>query len=249
MPDPEEYRIENGICIIINNGEGRCHSWKKKAFDKDAEKMKLLFTQLNFKVIEKKNITAGGILLELVNQGDSEDLDVADCLLVIIMSCGTKDEIYGTDGEELCLDSDVYPLLNEVNFPEFQGKPKLFLVQTGQNEHIKDRTKDGSHVVADEARLEYAASRWSNIYCAHGTIPDPGTRRWGREDEETKMGTGFLSAVYSVFLQHASTTALNDLMLKVADQMTPGSVTRSEKQIPHIGSNGLTKKLYFNTTF
>lgn len=249
---PEVYRMENtprGICIIINNEEVMRHCRKIEAFNKDAEKMKSLFTKLNFDVTEKRNLTAGGILLELVNTCDSEDLECADCLVIIIISCGTKDVIYGTDGEELCLDSDVYPLFNEVNCPEFRGKPKLFFVQTCQNEHIKSRTKDGSCAVANEARMEYPASRWSNIYCAHGTIPDPGTRRWGLEDEDTKMRTGFLSAISSVFCQHAATSPLEDLMLKVNDEITQRAVTRSQKETLHIGPNSLTKMLYFNPGF
>lgn len=238
VPEAEVYRMERkprGMCIIINNEQTGGNSNQKEAANNDAHNMKSLFTELGFNVTEKINLTAGGILLELVIASDTEELENADCLVVVLISSGNKDVIRGTDGEELYLRRQVYPLFNEVNCPDLQGKPKLFFVQTFENSHADGRTMDGPHSTAPEAGLEYYPSRWSDMYCAHGTIPSNVT------------GTWFLSAINSVFRQRPLMGDFNELMTRVADEMTQRSVTRPQKL--NINPNELKKKLYFNPGF
>lgn len=234
---PQVDRIKNkprGMCIIFNNGELNADSNQKEACNNDAENLKSLFADLGFNVIEYRNLKAGNILLELVNASDSEDLKFADCLIVIFMTCGTKDVIRCADGE-LCLNRQVYPLFNQVNCPDLQGKPKLFFVQTSENRDVKGRSKNGSDSIASEAGLEYSGSRWSDMYCAHGTIPSNVPVR------KTKEGTWFLSAVHSVFRQHAATDGLKDLMQRVANVMTEQSLTRTPNKALNVLCNRLKK--------
>lgn len=239
----EVYTMERkprGMCYIIYNQEIGGHSIQQEAAKNDAKNMKSLFTELGFNVIEKSNLTAGGILLQLVFASDAEELENADCLVVILILPGNKDVIRGADGEELYLWRQVYPLFNEVNCPDLQGKPKLFFVQTYENSHVDGRTMNAPISAAPDAGLDYCPSRWSDMYCAHGTISRNVSLR------KTETGTWFLSAVYSVFSQHAHKNDLNELMQRVTDVMTQRSAARTQRQILNICPNELKKKLYFN---
>lgn len=51
-----------------------------------------------------------------------------ECLVVILLSHDKEGVLYGSDGEELHLDRDVYQLFDNENCPNLRGKPKLFFI-------------------------------------------------------------------------------------------------------------------------
>ncbi|KAH9376444.1 hypothetical protein HPB48_010613 [Haemaphysalis longicornis] len=78
------------------------------------------------------------------------------------------------------------------------------------------------------------------MYCAYATILDYVAFR------DTENGSWFISAIYNVFRQHAATTDLEGLMLKVTDEVMQHTTSKGEMQTTNPNLVGWRKKLYFN---
>lgn len=228
----EIYRMvekPRGICLIINNltAEGGLM-------------MSSLFTELHFKVTEIRDLTAGDMLLELVRASYAEELPFSDCLAVILMSHGTENTICGTDGKPLYPHRHVYPLFNDANCPDLQGKPKLFFVQTCDARRPNYTHEDESKSPASDEGLEYSTSSWSDMYCAHGTI------RGFKPFEDIETTPWFFHLVDSVFRTNAGRTHLDALMVSVNNLIEHRSSAQTHNQTLKIQTHRWNKALYFN---
>lgn len=229
-----------GMCIIINNVNFHDHQKPRDGSDIDADKMKSLFTNLYFEVTVNTNLTAQDMLNVLSNAAKAEQQRTADCLIVILMSHGTKNIIAGTDSKFLHLRKDVFAVFNNANCPALKGKPKLFFVQACRGENINYATDNAQRRTAADTAPPESLPEWSDMYCAYATIPEYVALR------DVASGSWFLSAVYDVFSQHAATTDLDGLMCKVASQIMQRSTPKKWMQTPNTKTYGWRKKLYFN---
>ncbi|KAH9384866.1 hypothetical protein HPB48_026896 [Haemaphysalis longicornis] len=130
----------------------------------------------------------------------------ADCLVVIVMSHGSKNVILGADGKALHLRNQIYSSFNNANCPALKGKPKLFFIQACRGGTYNYATDNAQHFTAADTAPPDPLPEWSDMYCAYATIPEYVAVR----DEE--RGSWFFSAVYDVFSLHAATTDLEGLM-------------------------------------
>lgn len=130
-PD-EDYKMTSdprGLCLIVNNINFEQDIFpERKGSDEDAKRFDDIFQQLGFKVIMTRNQTA--------DQMRQQFKDVAaackqehDALFVFILSHGSEHGIYGTDGMEVNLQTEVLSYFDNRNCKMMLGKPKVFVLQ------------------------------------------------------------------------------------------------------------------------
>nr|QQL93560.1 caspase9 [Rhipicephalus haemaphysaloides] len=240
-----------GLCIIINNFNFRGSGQQRDGSKHDERNMESLFTALHFRCIVGTNMTASE-MKDLLYKGAWSAHDRTDCLVVILMSHGTKDTIHGVDNVPLHLDDDVYAMFNSANCPNLQGKPKVFFIQACRGEKEDNPTGTTAYESADAmamaAEVPQTSTRermatWSDMYIAYATIPGY------KALINRVIGSWFFLAVYKVFTDHAGTMHLEELMHHVQKEVMSLSSSNGTKQTPGVEMRGWRKKLYFNPGF
>ncbi|XP_077534119.1 caspase-3-like [Haemaphysalis longicornis] len=252
MQGPDIYPMEQnprGRCIIINNYEFHADPEAYRAgSEMDVCRMAELFKAFLFECTVHLNLTAEEMKTLLSEKAQEEQQKAADCLVVVLMSHGDKDTIYGSDNEELPL-GDIYEMFNNDNCPVLQGKPKLFFVQTcrgrksdiGTAKYVAPDTADAARIPCSSASEPTTrVASWLDMYICYASVPGYEAHR------NTATGAWFLSAVYRVFSQYAHAMQLQKLMHRVNDEVTSQSTTDGCFQTPCNEDRGLRKELWFN---
>ena len=137
----EQYRmkaIPRGICLIISN---TCFVAARKADidlgDRDGgsidvEKLKDLFEWLKFKVETFNDLTRDDMDRTLMSFANMDHKEF-DCFVCCILTHGSKEGLFGTDGEILDF-KFIKDLYNGANCPSLGQKPKLFFLQCCRGE-------------------------------------------------------------------------------------------------------------------
>ncbi|XP_065310770.1 caspase-7-like isoform X1 [Dermacentor albipictus] len=242
-----------GLCIIINNCDFGGLAERRDGSEIDVRRMEALFRAFLFNCIVRHNLPASDMKALLSWAAQPKQQEGADCLVVILMSHGKQDMIDGSDGEQLHLASDVYALFNNEHCEALQGKPKLFFIQACRGSKFDSGTYDSIvYDTADAGPFKVPESvssskermaTWSDMYIAYATIPGYTALK------NNERGSWFLSAVYTVFSEHASTMHLEKLMHRVHDAVMRWSSHDGSKQTPSVELVGWRKKLYFNPGF
>ncbi|XP_075542893.1 caspase-7-like [Dermacentor variabilis] len=242
-----------GLCIIINNCDFGGLADRRDGSEIDVRRMEALFKAFHFNCIVRHNLSASDMKALLSWAAQSKQQEGADCLVVILMSHGDRDTIDGSDGEHLYLEKDVYTLFNNQSCEALQRKPKLFFIQACRGSKFDSGTSSSIvYDTADAKQIEVSESvspsperiaTWSDMYIAYATIPGYTALK------NNERGSWFLSAVYTVFSEHASTMHLEKLMHRVQDAVMRWSSHDGSKQTPSMELRGWRKKLYFNPGF
>ncbi|XP_035689393.1 caspase-2-like [Branchiostoma floridae] len=116
-----------GYALILNNTEFNKLP-NRRGGDVDLHNMKALLEGLSFETYILQNMTAQTIRDEIRAFSKREKHGKMDSCIVVLMSNGTKDTIFGTDGELVHLD-DILTMFDNENCPHLKGKPKLFFIQ------------------------------------------------------------------------------------------------------------------------
>ena len=138
-------RNPRGRVVIINNkifhgpmvmveGKNRVMLSMREGTDEDAKGLTKLFTDLHFHVKEHKDKNAMKILDIL--QEEARDVQFhrnADCFILIILTHGTQNAIYGSDGKTVDI-KEIKDTFNARNFICMENKPKLFFFQACRGE-------------------------------------------------------------------------------------------------------------------
>ena len=116
-----------GIGVIINNKKFRGHLNNREGTDIDASALLRLFTHLGFYTYRFNDLTAGQMrdILTTVSKIDHKNYD---CLLVAILTHGTKGKLYGIDCKSIPVES-LTTLFYGDQCPSLVGKPKIFILQ------------------------------------------------------------------------------------------------------------------------
>ena len=134
-----------GICIIINNKVFRNMN-EREGTDADATALQQLFTHFGFYTSRYNNLT-GNQMRRLFKDIASKDHSKFDCLLVAVLTHGTKGKLYGTDGKLVPVE-EITELFSGDKCPSLTGKPKIFLLQACRGERkdkgVKYDMTDGS---------------------------------------------------------------------------------------------------------
>lgn len=136
----EDYKMTarpRGKCLIVNNINFENEIFPtRKGSDEDANRFDQIFTQLGFETIMTRNLTADQMkdkFRELASACKPEH----DALFVFILSHGSEHGIYGTDGLEVYLESEIISCFDNRNCKAMLGKPKVFVIQA-----CRGRAKD-----------------------------------------------------------------------------------------------------------
>lgn len=244
-------RKPRGRCIILNNAHFECHSESREGSELDVDRMHSLFSHFHFKVTIGSNLSANEMKGLLTRVSKAESQNDADCLVIIVMSHGKEGTIYGSDGEEVHLERDVYEPFNNEKCPALQGKPKLFFVQACRGDQWDSGTEDVRETPdtskAADVQPHMASKRTSkrmpgvsDMYIAYATIPGYVALK------NKQIGSWFLSAVSDVFSEHACTISLDGLMERVHDKVMSFDAHDGSKQTPSVSKHGWRMGLFFN---
>nr|ABG48761.1 caspase-8 [Haemaphysalis longicornis] len=241
-----------GLCIIINNVDFGNRFPKRHGSEVDVRRMEDLFEALFFRVQTHRDLSADDMKSVLSDAAKEDKQKNAECLVVILMSHGENDGIYGTDGKWLNLKQEVYTQFNDSNCPSLQGKPKLFFVQACRGREDDFRTdgmrgapnsshkrKDWPTLEQDRQSMDWIADV-SEMHIAEATRPELVAHR------DTAFGSWFLSAVYKIFTCHAWELPLERLMERVQEEVQENTSDSNIKQFPLFTKLRATKELYFN---
>ncbi|KAH6932601.1 hypothetical protein HPB50_008022 [Hyalomma asiaticum] len=244
-------RQPRGMCIIINNNfDGS--DYQRDGSEHDVRRMQALFKAFHFNCVVHRDLKASDMRKTLMEAAQSKDHDGAECLVVILMSHGELDMIYGEDWQLLHLE-DIYSLFGNKHCPALQGKPKVFFIQACRGDmRCKGTRTIGCQTDAiplpaglpksSPSREEHMTT-CSDIYVAYATI-----RGYVAFTSKT-FGSWFLLSVYKVFSEHAGTMHLDMLMQLVRRDVMVHSTYSGSKQTPTSVTYGWTRMLYFNPGF
>lgn len=136
----EDYKMTarpRGKCLIVNNINFENDIFPtRKGSDEDANRFDLIFKQLGFETVMTRNLTADAMkdkFKELAAACRPEH----DALFIFILSHGSEHGIYGTDGFEVYLESEIISCFDNHNCKAMIGKPKVFVIQA-----CRGRAKD-----------------------------------------------------------------------------------------------------------
>ncbi|ELT90956.1 hypothetical protein CAPTEDRAFT_109747, partial [Capitella teleta] len=128
------YRVSRkprGIAVIINNEtfDDEDRFPKRESSDYDVINMEELFRELYFLVKKYTNKSAQGIISCL--QYERSNIPTSDIFVAVIMSHGSRDSVYGTDGKSVPID-DITAIFNGDNCQQLRETPKLFFIDACQ---------------------------------------------------------------------------------------------------------------------
>ncbi|KAL1447159.1 hypothetical protein MTO96_044362, partial [Rhipicephalus appendiculatus] len=104
----------------------------------------------------------------------------------------------------------------------------------------KDDVADSMSEAAEKPQCDKRVPIWSDMYIATALIPSYKTLR------NAETGSWFLSAVFTVFSEHATLMHLEALMQQVHVEILRKSSQGGRSRTPSVQVHGWTKVLYFN---
>ncbi|XP_078259683.1 caspase-8-like isoform X2 [Rhinoraja longicauda] len=238
------YKMENnprGYCVIINN----CTFEKmplRRGTEKDADRLKQIFTWLGFKV-EIKNDLPAAEMKKKMDEYRRKDHKPYDCFICCILTHGRKGFMCGTDDREVAI-RDITSYFSASQCPSLQKKPKVFFIQACQG----SERQEGVTVEEDgfNPLLEEDAVRANRL-----TIPDEADFLLGMATVEgyasfrhVLEGTWYIQSLCDNLEEYCPSEDLLSILTIVNRDVSEKTDKNSKTQMPQ-PSYTLTKKLYF----
>uniref|UniRef100_X1YZC9 Caspase family p20 domain-containing protein n=1 Tax=Capitella teleta TaxID=283909 RepID=X1YZC9_CAPTE len=120
-----------GLAVIINNVDFRGKFDKRDSSGYDVSNMEGLFRELHFEVKKHKDKDAQGIIKCL--EDERSNLPESDIFVAVIMSHGSKNCVYGTDGKSVQIE-EIIDIFNGTKCPKLKDTPKVFFIQACQGD-------------------------------------------------------------------------------------------------------------------
>ena len=119
---------KRGVALFFNfenfgDPKNRRHGAKE-----DARKLEKLFTNMELQYVLHSDLTKETVLNKLEEFTDRKDLKNVGLLFVVFASHGKNGVIITSDGSELDLEHEVYPLFSNSKCPQLIGTPKVCVV-------------------------------------------------------------------------------------------------------------------------
>uniref|UniRef100_A0A8C7F5L8 Caspase-2 n=1 Tax=Oncorhynchus kisutch TaxID=8019 RepID=A0A8C7F5L8_ONCKI len=109
----------------------------RKGGEVDEEVLRKVFTELDYIVTVRRDLTAQGMRECIEQFGRQQQHQTVSSCVVCLLSHGVEGAIYGTDGQLLELDW-VFEAFDNAHCPLLQNKPKMFFIQAcrgGEHTH------------------------------------------------------------------------------------------------------------------
>ncbi|KAF5880680.1 caspase-8-like isoform X1, partial [Clarias magur] len=160
-----EYKMSSqprGVCVIINNVKFSPPHKNRFGSDSDKDALKDVFQWLGFTVDVHEDQSGDQMrkLLKTYSQNDHN----GDCFVCCILSHGSSDGVYGTDGAIISKD-DIFGPFSGNSCPSLISKPKVFFIQacrgkesqplvTVQSDSYNDEEMEVEAEMEEEAEMD-----------------------------------------------------------------------------------------------
>ncbi|XP_032880351.1 caspase-8-like [Amblyraja radiata] len=238
------YKMESnprGYCVIINN----CTFEKmpeRRGTEKDAGRLRQIFTWLGFKV-EIKNDLPAAHMQKTMDEYRRKDHRPYDCFVCCILTHGRKGVMCGTDDREVAI-REIISYFSASRCPSLQKKPKVFFIQACQGSEKQDGVtveEDGFiHLLEEDA-----------VRATRFTIPDEADFLLGMATVEGYVsfrhvveGTWYIQSLCDNLEEYCPSEDLLSILTIVNRDVSEKTVKNFKTQMPQ-PSYTLRKKLYF----
>ncbi|CAH1786849.1 unnamed protein product [Owenia fusiformis] len=259
--------MPRGRCLIINNYTFKPKMSNRDGTEHDLKRLKQLFKIFKYTVVVKTDLTAGDIRKVLIEERNRSIHAMYDSFVLVILSHGTVDAVYGVDKETVPY-KEIYNFFNGENCKNLVGKPKIIIIQACQgskkddgavadgdeDENIDDidsssppeptiesASMDEAPTPLDEVDSPDGAQKsptMADFFIATATTQDYVSWR----NKET--GTWFIQALVHIYRKYASRKDINTMSTKINNVVASNTSMSGKKQIPSF-NNQLTKDFYF----
>lgn len=232
---------EMGLCLIINNKNFKANGMTTRSgTDVDAVSLKQTFTDLNYEVRIKNDLTCDEMKKWLYS-ASTEDHSKRSSFICVFLSHGEEGTIFGTDKSvEL---KTLASFFRGDRCKSLTGKPKIFIIQACRGTELDSGIETDSGAEDDMTCQKIPVE--ADFLYAYSTAP--GYYSW----RNSKDGSWFIQSLCAVLKEFAGKLEFMQILtrvnLKVATEFESFSLDKNfhgMKQIPCIMSM-LTKELYF----
>uniref|UniRef100_A0A3Q0RZ27 Caspase 2, apoptosis-related cysteine peptidase n=1 Tax=Amphilophus citrinellus TaxID=61819 RepID=A0A3Q0RZ27_AMPCI len=240
----------------------------RKGGEVDDEVLRKVFTELDYIVTVRRDLTAQGMRTCIENFCRRPEHRTADSCVMCLLSHGVEGAVYGTDGKLLQLDW-VFEAFDNAHCPFLQNKPKIFFIQACRGEEMdcgveqidgptrmcspsceqRDAGREGqgdadSRQRGDTGRPRIKLPQRSDMICGFASLKGTAAMR------NTKRGSWFIQELNTALRLHARDTHLADILVQVNSRIkeregyAPGTAHHRCKEMSEFTSS-LCKDLYF----
>ncbi|XP_031641829.1 caspase-2-like isoform X2 [Oncorhynchus kisutch] len=239
----------------------------RKGGEVDEEVLRKVFTELDYIVTVRRDLTAPGMRECIEQFGRRQQHQTVSSCVVCLLSHGVEGAIYGTDGQLLELDW-VFEAFDNAHCPLLQNKPKMFFIQACRGEEMdcgveqsdgpertqspgceqRDAGREGegdgdTRQMEERDRLRVKLPQRSDMICGFASLKGTAAMR------NTKRGSWFIQEVNSALRFRARDTHLSDILVQVNGRIkdregyAPGTPHHRCKEMSEFTSS-LCKDLY-----
>ncbi|XP_071387587.1 caspase-2 isoform X3 [Centroberyx affinis] len=243
----------------------------RKGGEVDEEVLRKVFTELDYLVTVRRDLTAQGMRMCIEQFCRRPDHRTVDSCVVCLLSHGVEGAIYGTDGQLLQLDW-VFESFDNAHCPLLQNKPKMFFIQACRGEEMdcgveqidgpertcspsceqRDAGREGEGDADSRQRGEMGRPRIklpqrSDMICGFASLK--GQRLCTAAMRNTKRGSWFIQEINTALRLRARDTHLADILVQVNGRIkeregyAPGTAHHRCKEMSEFTSS-LCKDLY-----
>ncbi|XP_052345192.1 caspase-2-like [Oncorhynchus keta] len=258
-----------GLALVISNVSfDPCAAPEldsRKGGEVDEEVLRKVFTELDYIVTVRRDLTAQGMRECIEQFGTRQQHQTVSSCVVCLLSHGVEGAIYGTDGQLLELDW-VFEAFDNAHCPLLQNKPKMFFIQACRGEEMdcgveqsdgpertqspgceqRDAGREGdgdTRQMEERGRLRVKLPQRSDMICGFASLKGTAAMR------NTKRGSWFIQEVNSALRFRARDTHLSDILVQVNGRIkdregyAPGTPHHRCKEMSEFTSS-LCKDLY-----
>lgn len=196
-PVYEMNRSPHGTCVIISNCHFAQHTARKGSLI-DLHKLLSLFESLGYNVEQKEDLNSKDMKEYLCQVANREEHNDADSFVCCILSHGDKDNIFGSDSQQVDLNDLVTPFKGS-RCRKLAGKPKMFFIQSCRgdidDEMVEVFESDGPH--KQPAQQLHTIPSEADFFFGFATTRGCSAYR------STKNGSWYIMNLYDVMMEYA----------------------------------------------
>jgi len=241
-----------GLCLIINNiNFHRDVQPPAKKFsnrlgsDVDGEGLRRLFTSLQFKVWEVKDLKIAD-LTKLLKNVSSDDHSDYDCFVCCILTHGTQGSVYGVDGLMTPI-GDLLDMFKASSCRSLRDKPKVFFIQACQGKRKEVVFTDGpdDEEILEDSGPDPKPTMPAEPHFLIGFSTTPGYVSFRSKTQ----GSFYISHLVEVIERYASQLDLLTMLTMVNDQVSEkkANLNGVYYQTP-LPMHTLKRQLFFRNT-
>ncbi|KAF5907712.1 chloride channel protein 1-like, partial [Clarias magur] len=227
-----------GLALVLSNVRfeaGLSDLDTRRGGEVDEEVLRRLFTELNFTVYLKKDLTLQAMRACIEQFARQPEHARSDCCVVCLLSHGVEGSIYGIDGKLLELEW-VFEQFDNAHCTLLQNKPKMFFIQACRGEEMdcgvdqldgddsmqstdceqrdagREENHDRQNRASEESegeRLRVKLPQRSDMICGFATLKGTAAMR------NTKKGSWFIQELNTAMRQKAKDTHLSDILVQL----------------------------------